>query len=296
MAKVEEEKTRRKVREGYAKIATEGFCCSSTSSLDNSTKHDEMSKQMGYTEEDMKAIPEGANLGLGCGNPVALASLKEGETVVDLGSGGGVDCFLAAKKVGENGKVIGVDMTSAMIDKARENARKSNYKNVEFRLSEIENLPIADNIADVVISNCVINLVPNKKRVFEEAFRVLKPGGRLMVSDIVLLKEIPESIRKKAHPASCAKGAILKDKYLQTIEQLGFENVSIIEETHSSFEDFSNDPNAQVIVADKKRGTQELKKVHELKEEAKEELKQIIDSVSSIKVSATKPSKKQEEN
>ncbi len=153
---------------------------------------------MGYTDKELQSIPEGANLSLGCGNPVALASLKEGETVIDLGSGAGIDCFLAAKKVGEKGKVIGVDMTPEMIDKARENAEKDNYKNVEFRLGEIENLPVADNTADVIISNCVINLSPNKKRVFEEAFRALKAGGRLMVSDIVLLKDLPEVAKEES--------------------------------------------------------------------------------------------------
>lgn len=290
---MEEEKTRKSVREGYAKIAKEGLCCSaSTACCGSSTTNEELSKKMGYTEEELTSIPKGSNMGLGCGNPVALASLKEGETVIDLGSGGGVDCFLAARKVGAKGRVLGVDMTPEMIDKARENARKGDYKNVEFRLGEIENLPVADNTADVIVSNCVINLAPNKKRVFNEAFRTLKPGGRLMVSDIVLLKVIPEPIKKKAHPASCVKGAILKDKYIQTIEQVGFEDVRIIEETRDSFDDVANDPNAQVIVADKKRGTQELKKVRELEEEAKDELRKMLDLTSSIKVSAIKPSER----
>ncbi|MDH5634699.1 MAG: methyltransferase domain-containing protein, partial [Candidatus Bathyarchaeota archaeon] len=150
---MEEEKVRKSVREGYAKIAEDGLCCgSSATCCGDSTTYEEMSKKIGYTEEEMKSIPKESNLGLGCGNPVALASLKEGETAIDLGSGGGVDCFLAAKKVGKSGKVIGVDMTPAMIDKARENARKCNSKNVEFRLGEIENLPVADNTADVIMS------------------------------------------------------------------------------------------------------------------------------------------------
>ncbi len=286
---MEEEKIKKEVRKGYAKIAKEAPCCGSmASSCDSSVMCEELSKKMGYTEEDLQSIPEGANLSLGCGNPVALASLKEGETVVDMGSGAGIDCFLAAKKVGEKGKVIGVDMTPDMIDKARENSRKGNYENVEFRLGEIENLPVADNTADVIISNCVINLSPNKKRVFEEAFRALKPGGRLMVSDIVLLKELPEGM-KIGDSVSCVNGAIIKDKYLETIEQAGFHNVRIIEEKQYSFEDVVNDPNARVILASPNKNTQELRSVSELKEEAKEMVRGIMTSTASINVSAIKP-------
>jgi SAM-dependent methyltransferase len=186
---------------------------------------------IGYSEDEMAAVPEGANLGLGCGNPTAMASLKEGETVLDLGSGAGFDCFLAANKVGKKGRVIGVDMTPEMIDKARVNAKKGKYTNVEFRLGEIENLPVADNSVDVIISNCVINLSPDKKRVFEEAFRVLSPKGRLMVSDIVLLKELPESIRKNVEAyTGCIAGAEREDKYIEMIRKAGFHEVRIIEE------------------------------------------------------------------
>lgn len=289
---MEEEKIRKEVREGYAKIAKEGLCCGPTTSCcDSSMTYKEQSRKMGYTDKELQSVPEGANLSLGCGNPVALASLKEGETIIDLGSGAGIDCFLAAKKVGEKGKVIGVDMTHEMIDKARENAKKGNYTNVEFRLGEIENLPIADNTADVIISNCVINLSPNKKRIFQEAFRVLKPGGRLMVSDIVLLKELSENIKKRAHPASCVRGAIVKNKYLETIQQVGFHDVRIIEEKQYSFEDVVNDPNARVIVANPNKNTQELKRVSELKEEAKEIVKETLASTTSINVSAIKPLK-----
>ncbi len=217
-----EEKQRKEVREGYAKIAAnQSACCGSSTSYKGS-------KKMGYSEEDLEAVPEGANMNLGCGNPVASASLKEGETVIDLGSGGGFDCFLAAKKVGHRGKIIGVDMTSEMIDKARENARKGKYTNVEFRLGEIENLPVADNTADVIISNCVINLTSNKKRVFQEAFRVLKSRGRLVVSDLVLLKDIPDAVKKGMDSTSCITGAIMKDKYIETIKTVGFKNVRII--------------------------------------------------------------------
>lgn len=287
---VDEERIRKNVREGYAKIVKEGLCCSSsTSCCDRSTTFEELNQKIGYTEEELESIPKGSNLGLGCGNPVALAVLKEGETVIDLGAGAGVDCFLAAKKVGAKGRVIGIDMTPAMIDKARENARKGNYQNVEFRLGEIENLPVADNTADVIISNCVINLTPNKKRVFEEAFRALKPGGRLMISDIVLVKELPEAIKKKAHPASCIQEAIMKDKYIETIVQTGFQKVEIVGETQYSFEDVVNDPNAKVIVADEKKNTEELKSISELGKEAKEIAKDALASIISLNVSAVKP-------
>ena len=290
---MEEDKVRKRVREGYAKIAKEGSCCSSSvSCCGDSTPYEEQSRKMGYTEEELKGLPKGSNLGLGCGNPVALASLKEGETVVDLGSGGGVDCFLAAKRVGVKGRVIGIDMTPTMIDKARENARKGDYGNVEFRLGEIENLPVADNTADVVISNCVINLAPNKKRVFGEAFRVLRPWGRLMVSDIVLLKELPEAVKRQAHPASCVPGAVMKDKYIEMLEQTGFRNVEIIKEEQYSFEDVAEDPSATVIVANKNKNTEELKKVSELDEKGREMVKEVLESTVSISVSATKPSKK----
>jgi ubiquinone/menaquinone biosynthesis C-methylase UbiE len=275
---VREEEKRKMVRKGYAKIAKEQrSCCGSQSSpCGDSNTYEEMSKKIGYTEEELRSVPEASNLGLGCGNPVALASLKEGETVVDLGSGGGLDCFLAAKRVGEKGKVIGVDMTPEMIDKARENVRKSDYKNVEFRLGEIENLPVADNTADIVISNCVINLSPNKKRVFEEAFRVLKPNGRLVVSDIVLLKELPEAIRKsdKAY-ISCVSGAIMKDKYLETIRQVGFQDVRIVGETFFSKEDVAVDPDAKEALSDA---------------EIAERTERVLSSIESIKVSGTKPS------
>jgi SAM-dependent methyltransferase len=193
----------------------------------------------------MSAVPDGANLGLGCGNPTALAGLKFGETVLDLGSGAGFDCFLAANKVGENGKVIGVDMTPEMIQKAKENTVKNNYKNVEFRLGEIENLPVDNDTIDAVISNCVINLSPDKKQVFKETFRVLKTGGRIMVSDIVLLKELPSDIKNSVQAyIGCVSGAVLKEDYINSIRQAGFKDVKIVEENVSSIEymikDFDN--------------------------------------------------------
>jgi ubiquinone/menaquinone biosynthesis C-methylase UbiE len=224
----------------------------------------------------MSSVPEGANLGLGCGNPIALASLKEGETVLDLGSGAGFDCFLAANKVGKSGKVIGVDMTPEMLDKARENARKGKYGNVEFRLGEIENLPASDGSVDVVISNCVINLSPNKKKVFEEAFRVLKPNGRLMVSDIVLLKELPEVIRKNVQAyIGCVAGAEMKNKYLKSIEDVGFQKVKVIEESIFPVDYVISDPTAQKIIKDSKMPP--------------DKIKEMTTTVASIKVSALKP-------
>ncbi|MCP4755325.1 MAG: arsenite methyltransferase, partial [Proteobacteria bacterium] len=186
-------------RENYAKIAgTSSSCCgpAAATSCCGPAAEDVVSKSIGYSDKDIEAVPDGANLGLGCGNPVALASLKEGETVVDLGSGAGFDCFLAAEKVGKKGTVIGVDMTHEMIAKARANAEKGDYTNVEFRLGEIEHLPVEDNSADIIISNCVINLSPEKNKVFNDSFRVLKPGGRLMVSDIVLTKPLPEKVKE----------------------------------------------------------------------------------------------------
>jgi SAM-dependent methyltransferase len=241
------------VREGYARIAQqESSCCAPGSSCGgNGSLAENISKQIGYSEEDMNAVPEGANLGLGCGNPVAIASLKEGETVLDLGSGAGFDCFLASRQVGQSGKVIGVDMTPEMIDKARDNAQRGNYANVEFRLGEIENLPVADGSVDVILSNCVINLAPDKRRVFNEAFRVLKPGGRLMVSDIVLLKELPDFIKNSVQAyIGCLSGAILKDEYLKTVEAAGLQDVHIVDESAFSIDCMLNDPTAQAILKD----------------------------------------------
>ena len=239
------------VREGYAKIAKQDSpCCAPVNSCCGSTDlAQNISKSIGYTEEELKAVPEGANLGLGCGNPVALASLREGETVLDLGSGAGLDCFLAAEKVGKNGRVIGVDMTPEMIERARENARKGNYTNVEFRLGEIENLPVADNSVDVVVSNCVINLVPEKRRVFKETFRVLKPGGRLMISDIVLLKELPDVIKNSIEAyIGCLSGAVMREEYMEAIRAAGFQEVEIVDETSFPIECMANDPTAKALI------------------------------------------------
>jgi arsenite methyltransferase len=229
---MEKENIKKEVRKRYAKVAkTNGSCCASNVSCCSAPTDEQVSKLVGYSQEELNAVPEGANLGLGCGNPTALASLKEGERVLDLGSGAGFDCFLASKKVGKSGKIIGVDMTPEMLDKARANAKKGKYTNVEFRLGEIENLPVADSSVDVIISNCVINLSTNKERVFKEAFRVLSAKGRLMVSDIVLLKELPEAIQQDMEAyAGCIAGAEVKDKYLEMMRKAGFEEVKVLQE------------------------------------------------------------------
>lgn len=221
-----DDKIKANVKKKYAEIATNRVSCSSKSCCCGSTPED-LSEKMGYSKEELNQVPEGANLGLGCGNPTALANLKQGEVVLDLGSGAGFDAFLAANRVGPSGKVIGVDMTEDMIEKAKDNAK--DYKNVEFRLGEIENMPVEDNSIDVIISNCVINLSPDKQKVFNEAYRVLKPGGRLFVSDIVTEGSLPEDVKKDLSAwASCIAGAMEKTEYLTTMEKAGFKDVKII--------------------------------------------------------------------
>jgi arsenite methyltransferase len=276
--KMKEDDIKRVVREGYGQIAQKsGSCCGpAVSCCGGSGLIQEISKKIGYREEELAVVPEGSNLGLGCGNPVALASLKKGEVVLDLGAGAGFDCFLAANQVGPEGRVIGVDMTPPMVDKARENIAKGNYKNVEFRLGEIENLPVADNHVDVVISNCVINLSPDKKRVFQEAFRVLKPGGRFMVSDIVLLKELPEEVKKSvAAYLGCVAGAVSKEGYLKAIREAGFQETRVLGEETFPVELYANDPTSKEII----------KNLNLSQEKAKD----LAKSVASLKVSAVKP-------
>lgn len=221
------------VKEGYGKIAQQGSsCCPSSSCCGNAKLVKNISKTIGYSDEEMNAAPQESNLGLGCGNPVAIASLKEGEVVLDLGSGAGFDAFLASPRVGPTGRVIGVDMTPEMINKALENAKKGNYTNVEFRLGEIEKLPVEDKSIDVIISNCVINLSPDKQSVFKEAFRVLKSGGRLMVSDLVLTKELPDSVKQSVEAyIGCLAGAVMKDEYIRFIENAGFGDIKIVSQS-----------------------------------------------------------------
>jgi len=228
------EDIRKKVQQRYGQVASGGgSCCGpAQSGCCGAPTARDLSESVGYSPAELASIPEDANLGLGCGNPVALASLGEGETVLDLGSGGGIDCFLAARRVGPGGRVIGVDMTVEMIHLARENARKNGFENVEFRLGEIESLPLADGVVDAAISNCVINLSPDKERVFREIFRVLKPGGRMMVSDIVLTGELPENVKNSvAAYTGCIAGALERDDYLAAIRAAGFERVEVVAET-----------------------------------------------------------------
>jgi arsenite methyltransferase len=275
---MDKEKIRKAVRERYAKVAKkDSSCCTTVKSCCGSTgSAEDRGKNIGYTEEELKAAPEGANLGLGCGNPVALASLKEGETVLDLGSGAGFDCFLAADRVGDKGRVIGVDMTPEMVEKARENARKVNSANVEFRLGEIENLPVADSSVDVVISNCVINLSLEKKRVFSETFRALKPGGRLMISDLVLLKELPDVLKNSIEAyVGCLSGALLKEEYIRTIKAAGFQEVKVIDEISFPMEFIANDPTAKEVIQNAKISS--------------EKVRELASSIMSIKVYGIKP-------
>ncbi|MFC2160775.1 arsenite methyltransferase [Acidobacteriota bacterium] len=225
----EKKKIRRAVRSSYGDIAkSESSGCGCDCRAEDNPCTPDVSASLGYTQEDMSSVPEGANMGLGCGNPQTIASLKPGEIVVDLGSGGGFDCFLAAKSVGEQGFVIGVDMTPDMIDKARDNAEKMRLSNVEFRLGEIEHLPVADNFADIIISNCVINLSPEKENVYKDAFRILKSGGRLAITDVVATIHLPEDVKKDMNlHTSCLSGASEIEELKIMLENAGFINIRI---------------------------------------------------------------------
>ncbi len=235
---LEQDQVRRQVQERYGAIAQKsGNCCPHCPGDDGVPVSGADAEKLGYSANDVVSVPEGAEMGLGCGNPTALASIKPGETILDLGSGGGFDCFLSAKQTGPTGKVIGVDMTSEMVSKARANAVKGGYNNVEFRLGEIENLPAADNSADLIISNCVINLSPDKPRVYRETFRALKPGGRIAVSDIVALQPIPEwLIADFAAYTGCVAGAALVSELDAMLTAAGFEQICIeIKESSREF-------------------------------------------------------------
>lgn len=239
------EKIRTNVRKRYAGIATSGksgcgcsppSCCSKKPPLAKA-----QSVKLGYSKKELETVPDGANMGLGCGNPQAIAMLKKGEVVLDLGAGGGLDCFLAAQQVGPRGRVIGVDMTPEMVTKARENARKAGARTVEFRLGEIEHLPVADSSVDVILSNCVINLSPEKEQVYREAFRVLKPGGRLAISDVVAICPIPVAVQRNLEKHSgCVAGALQLKKLEWILRAAGFSGgaVHVKEESKEFIKDW----------------------------------------------------------
>lgn len=274
---MKEREIKRAVREGYARIAKKATSNYASQSCCGCVDvPEEVCRRLGYTEEEIQAVPPESNLGLGCGNPVALASIRGDEIVLDMGSGAGFDCFLASTRVGPEGKVIGVDMTSEMVEKARANAKKGGYMNIDFRQGDLENMPVADKYVDVVISNCVINLVPSKDRAFKEAFRVLKPGGRLAVSDVVLLRDLPDFVKKstKAY-IGCLAGAIMKDDYLKIIKSAGFKDVMVVDETSFPIESLVSESAGSPI--------QDMPRL------SQEQLEDLSNSVSSIKVSAIKP-------
>jgi SAM-dependent methyltransferase len=270
---------RETVRERYGRIATEetqGCCAPSCCGGGEADQAESTSLALGYSKEELAAIPDGADLGVGCGNPLALQQLSGGETVLDLGSGAGIDAFIAAARVGPEGKVIGVDMTPQMLQRARENAVRGNYDNVEFRLGEIESLPVADNTVDVVISNCVINLSPDKGRVFGEALRVLKPGGTLAVSDIVIDGKLPETIRGSIEAyTGCIAGASQREAYLQEIRDAGFAQVEVQSANTYPTDLLGGIPEVKQAVAD---GVMTL-----------DEVKAASAAVVSVKVKAVKP-------
>lgn len=249
---------RQNVRKSYSEVAEasdSGDSCGNSSSCCGVSSDEAIqtlvSTRMGYSEQDLSSVPEGADMGLGCGNPRAIAGIQKGETILDLGSGGGFDCFLAAAETGEEGKVIGVDMTPSMISKARDNADKGKYHQVEFRLGEIENLPVADSTIDVIISNCVINLSPDKERVFNESFRALKTGGRLAISDVVASTELPDSIREDLQLYSgCMAGASQVSELQSILENAGFVDISITpkDESREFIKDWAPDRGVEAYV------------------------------------------------
>ncbi len=272
-----DDEVRAAVRRHYAAALEGGGCCAPKGAGCCAVPAPaQIAMGVGYTPSDLETAPEGANLGFGCGNPLALAELRPGDVVVDLGSGAGFDCFLAAQRVGPGGRVIGVDMTPEMVERARELAARHGFSNVEFRLGEIEHLPVADGVADLVISNCVINLSPDKPRVFAEALRVLKPGGRLLVSDLVLVRPLPAAVQSSvAAYVGCISGAWLRDDYLAAISAAGFEEVRVLAEM--AYPIGSSTPDASELAL---LGTPDL---------SPEELRAAADAVRSIRVSARKP-------
>ena len=219
---------RDEIRKRYAETADSCGCEGASCCTPSGTEAMQVSEKLGYSKEELEALPVESNMGLGCGNPLTIASLKEGETVVDLGSGGGIDCFLASIKVGDTGRVIGIDMTPPMLLKARQGAEEGGFVNVEFRLGEIEHLPVANDTVDVIISNCVINLSPDKPQVLRDAYRVLKNGGRLAISDVVTVGDMPEKVRNDLNAyAGCIAGSVSVSLYEEMLTEAGFSKVDI---------------------------------------------------------------------
>jgi SAM-dependent methyltransferase len=273
------EKIQKNVKSGYANILTRNtrrsFLPNIFQCCDPKEIATDIGKKIGYSEDELRNVPEDANLGIGCGNPTGLASIKKGETVLDLGSGAGFDCFLASKETGETGKVIGVDITPEMVAQAKKNAEKGKYKNVEFKVGEIENLPIESNSIDLIISNCVINLSNQKNQVFKEAFRVAKSNGRIMISDIILLHDLPDYVKNSVEGhIACLAGAVRKEDYINAIARAGFSDISIDKEAPFPIELMLNDPIAEKIVRENNL--------------TEKEIKSIANSIASISISAKK--------
>jgi SAM-dependent methyltransferase len=273
------EKIQKNVKSGYANIlkrnTRKSFLPNIFQCCDPKEIATDIGKKIGYSEDELRNVPEDANLGIGCGNPTGLASIKKGETILDLGSGAGFDCFLASKETGETGKVIGVDITPEMVAQAKKNAEKGKYKNVEFKVGEIENLPIESNSIDLIISNCVINLSNQKNQVFKEAFRVAKSNGRIMISDIILLHDLPDYVKNSVEGhIACLAGAVRKEDYINAIARAGFSDISIDKEAPFPIELMLNDPIAEKIVRENNL--------------TEKEIKSIANSIASISISAKK--------
>lgn len=273
------EQIQKNVKSGYADIVKrntkKSFLPNIFQCCDPKEIATDIGKKIGYSEEELKNVPEDANLGIGCGNPTALASIKKGETILDLGSGAGFDCFLASRETGETGRVIGVDITPEMVAQAKKNAEKGNYKNVEFKVGEIENLPIENDSVDLIISNCVINLSNQKEQVFKEAFRVAKPNGRIMISDIILLNDLPDYVKNSVEGhIACLAGAVRKEDYINAITKAGFTDIRIDKEANFPIELMLNDPIAEKIVRENNL--------------TEKDISAIANSIASISISAKK--------
>lgn len=267
------------VKSGYAEIVKrntkKSFLPNFLQCCDPKEIATDIGKKIGYSEEELTNVPKDANLGIGCGNPIALAHIEEGEIILDLGSGAGFDCFLASRETGETGKVIGVDITPEMVAQAQKNAKKGNYKNVEFKVGEIEDLPIENDSIDLIISNCVINLSNQKEQVFREAFRVAKSNGRIMISDIILLNDLPDYVKNSVEGhIACLAGAVRKEDYISAIAKAGFKDISIDKQTPFPIELMLNDPIADKIVRENNL--------------TKKDIKAIANSIISISISAKK--------